>query len=181
VENVSIDVRYTVDDYVRGLTYIQNRSIFARYGFVLLPGIILLFFIFNLFINQRSLWQLSSYVILVTALPVVVIFVVLLLLRYFPNPLLKWNVKKQFKSSPLLNEVQHLKFDGNGISGKTNLSEGTTKWQAIIECSETNDDIFFFTSKKFAMFVPKSQLSSNQLAEIKVLATANLNDRVRFQ
>lgn len=181
-EEINLEIQYTVDDYVRGVSFVQNRQFINKYGFAIAP---LLLFLFGGFIFALKMQKESVVTSIISSLPffvaALIVFLVLLLLRKFPNPILKWNIKRQFRSSPLLNEPQRISFDEEGINGETYLSSGLTKWAAIIEATETKDDLFFFTSNKFAMFVPKRAfVNEEQINQVRQLAKESLGEKAKF-
>jgi hypothetical protein len=180
-EKNDLEIQYAVDDYVRGLSFIQNRRFTSKYAFIIIPTIFILSVIFVLLMSPDGLSEsaLTSAVILIVLL--LPIFGFLLFLKYFPNPILKWNIQRQFKSSPLMRETQHIYFNESGIGGQTNLSAGETSWEAFIEATETKEDFYFFTTKKMAQFIPKrvfkSESEQNRLRE---LAKSKLGDKAKF-
>lgn len=179
-ELIELEVKYSVDDFVRGFTFIQSRQLLSKYAFLIVPFILLVSILFVVLLNSKNSNQPLSKVILIVLVPTFSVFILFLLIKYLPNPFLKWNLRRQFKSSPILKEKQQISFDESGIKGRTDLSAGETKWKAIIEATETEDDFFFFTSNKFALFVPKRVFTLEQLIHIRDLAKRNLGDRAKF-
>lgn len=179
-DRLDLEIQYSIDDYVRSLTFIQSRQFIVKYGFIIVP-FAMMFLLLVLFLsNPDSFKQVSLYYSIITFAPVLMIVVLFLLLKYFPNPILRWNVRKQFESSPILREKQRISIDEVGIKGQTQLSAGETKWSAIIEATESKDDFFFFISNKFAMFVPKHKLTSEQKALIYDISKRNLGEKAKF-
>lgn len=72
-----------------------------------------------------------------------------------------------------MQELQHIVVDEVGIKGHTNLSEAVTKWEAILHSTETKEDFFFFTSNKYAIFIPKSPLTDEQEERIRGMMNAS--------
>ena len=82
------------------------------------------------------------------------------------------------KSSPALQQPQRITFDEDGIEGETILSSGQVKWEAIIEATESEQDFYFFTSKKFAYFVPKLAFENkDDLEALRELAIKRLGEK----
>ncbi len=181
IEIIDLEIQYTVDDYVRALSFIQKRQFVHKYAFiiVLVTGIFSIVFIALISPAGSSETILTSTIVfLVMLLPIIAILV---FLKYFPNPILKWNIRRQYKSSPLMREIQHISFNEDGIGGHTNLSAGKTNWIAFIEVTETKEDFYFFTTKKMAQFVPKRAFESEfQQNELRGLAKRKLGDRVKM-
>ena len=153
-----LEIKYTVDDYVRSLTFIQSRQFVHKYMFIIIPVIFIFSIIFVIFMSPDGLSETtltSTIILIVMLLP---FFGILLFLKYFPNPILKWNIKRQFKSSPLMQENQYISFDEGGIGGHTNLSAGKTNWNAFIEVTETEEDFYFLQQKRWHSLFPKEHL-----------------------
>ena len=178
---LDLEIEYSVDDYVRGLTFIQNRQFIIRYGFIVVPLLVMAIILVQFVLNPNGFRNVSLYYALMSLGPVLATFLIFLLLKYFPNPFIKRNVKKQFRTSPLLQEKQRISIDEIRIQGETNLSAAETKWPAIIEATESNDDFFFFTSNKHAMFIPKRNLSTEQKDRLKEIAKSKLADKAHFE
>jgi YcxB-like protein len=60
------------------------------------------------------------------------------------------------------------------------LGSGQTKWEAFIEATETKEDFFFFTSSKFAQFIPKYAFNETQLNQLRELVKSKLGDKAKF-
>jgi hypothetical protein len=179
-EKIELNVQYSVDDYVSGLMFIQNQQFWFRYGFLIHPAIILFLAGFFFILNSQNQTRFDFIDYLPFIISGILIFIFMLLLKKFPNPFLKWNIKRQFKSSPVLQEPQSISIDDGGITGKNNLSSGETKWMAIIKSMETEDNFFFFTSNKMAMFIPKRFLTDIQTNQLRDIAKRNLGDRAKL-
>ncbi len=178
-DQLDLEIQYTVDDYVRALTFIQNRQFIVRHGLLFVAGIVFLVTVVPILLNQDSIAQYSPYQLIIIALPWVLILGIAIFLKYFPNPFLVWNIRRQFNTSPLLQETQHFSISDHGITGYTNISSAETKWPAIVEGVETGDDLYFFLSNKYAMFIPKRDLTDVQVEHIKRLADSNLGDKAK--
>lgn len=90
----------------------------------------------------------------------------------------KRQFQNQIDSSPGLQETKTITLDSEGIKGRQGLGFGETSWDGVIEATETPDDFYFFTAKRFAMFVPKSAFSSSgQQEELRALLRLVLGDR----
>ena len=183
-EQIELEVKYTVDDYVRSLSFMQSRLPLNKYGFVIFPAIIFLSIIVYSLFSSKEGFELDSLTftnILAILIAVLFLFFLLLALRFFPNPMLKWSISRQFKSSPALQQTQHICFDEDGIKGQSSLGSGEAKWKAVIEAVESKEDFFFYTSKKFAQFVPKRCFSSEeQQNQLRDLVKRKLGDKAKF-
>jgi len=80
-EKLDLEIQYTVDDYVRGIMFIQNRQFIVKYGFIILPSILMIFILFTLLSNPDSINQISLKYALITFALILAICVFPLLLR----------------------------------------------------------------------------------------------------
>lgn len=180
-EEINLKIRYTVDDYARAISFVQSRQFIFRHALKIAPLISLGFFVAAFGLNPMNIGQMPLRYIVINFFPVFAIFLLLVLPKYISNPIAKWNMKKQFESSPLLKESQTILFDEEGINGETYLSSGLTKWEAIIEAMETDKDFFFFLSNKMATFVPKRAFQNEfQMQQLRELAARRLGDIAKF-
>jgi hypothetical protein len=148
---------------------------------IVAPLLVVGFATFFFLLNPLNVNQLPTRYIVITSFPILALSFLLISVKYFSNPFLKWNMKKQYESSPLLKEPQTISFDDEGINGETYLSSGLTKWAAIIEATETKDDFFFFISNKYAMFTPKRAFSDeDQIEQVRELAKEKLGDKAKM-
>ena len=180
-EKIKLEIQYTVEDYVRGLSFVQSRQFVMKHAYIILPCIPLAIFAFMFLMNPKLIYQMSFGLAIINFAPVLMICLLLLFLKHFPNPFLKWNLKRQIKSSPLLQAIQEVTFDAAGIEGQTNLSSAVTKWEAVTEATETDRDFFFFISNKKALFIPKRAFADDfQINLLRGLARMKLGEKARF-
>jgi len=173
-------VTYTPEDFVRSVRYIQSRQgllnrPFSIAVFVIIC-ILLFFYIFNPAQFAQSFSQPKNFLVFVFAFLIVGVWWFLKQNTFF----LKRKFEKQIKSSPALSEPQFILFDEEGIYGTSQFGSGQTKWQAMIEAAETEDDFFFFTSKNFAQFVPKRFFKEEQADQIRELVKRHIGEKARF-
>jgi hypothetical protein len=181
-EVVESKVIYTPEDFIRHTKYIQKRQFLFRYSALLTVAVFACILLFVYLINPSNFTAAFSKPrnILVLAVPMVFLAAWTLLKRNSPGFLLKRNLKKQFESSPALREMQFLSIDEEGLYGTNQFGSGQTKWEAMVEVTETEDDFFFFTSGKFAQFVPKRFFTPEQQNQIRDLAKRKLGERAKF-
>lgn len=180
-EKIELEIKYTADDYVRAMHFMQNRLPFNKYGFLFFPLVIVLFVaLYSFFASSES--KESPLPAIVIGLVIgSLISALFLLFKNIPNPLFKWNVSRQFKSAPAFQETQRVIFDEDGIKGQNNLGGGETKWGAVIEAIESKDDFLFYTAKKFAMFFPKRCFANvEQQNQLRELIKRKLGDKAKF-
>lgn len=156
-EKIEAEIIYTIDDYARALKYIQNRQFLVKYLLPFMFSIFAVVLFFNYLSNPAKFT--ATFLQPASILIVIIAFTIISLWHFYrknkPGFLLKRQIAGQFKSSPALREPKIISLDDTGIFGGSNLGESQTKWEAFIEATETKNDFFFFTSNKFAQFIPK--------------------------
>ncbi|GEM_PF-1522717 len=183
-EKIELEVKYTVDDYVRSSSFVQKHTFFSRYGFIIFPAIAFFSLVlYSFFVTKSS--ARGNQPFLQTALVIFIIcfliFCVLLAIRFLPNPFVRWNLSRQINSAPTAQQTQQVLFDDDGINIQNLLGSGEAKWGAIIEVVESKEDFYFYTAKKFAMFVPKRCFSSEeQQNQLRELVKRKLGDKAKL-
>jgi hypothetical protein len=176
-------VTYSIDDYVRASRFIQQRTFLFRYRFLLPLVVAAVISIWIYFLDPYQFVEAFSEpknLVVIFVAPLVAVAVLFILSRRKTSFLLRRQVSNQIESSPAMRQPQTIRFDEEGIEGQTLLSSGTVKWEAVIEATESQDDLFFFTSKKFAMFVPKDAFEGPQdIDAVRQLATAKLGEKAQ--
>jgi hypothetical protein len=180
-EQVIVNFTYSVDDYVRALLFIRRRNPILRYIYLLplILIVVLLLWLYLLNPNQvSSTFSSPGKIIPILIGPGITIPILYLLSRRKTNFLMKWQIRKQMESSPAMRQPQRLMFDNDGLDGQTILSSGHVRWDAIIEATESEDDFYFFTSKKIAMFVPKRSFETiEEQNAVRRIAALNLLEK----
>jgi hypothetical protein len=180
-EEIKLEIQYTVDDYVRGSSFVLNRQFIFKYGSLIVLCIPVVIYIFSYLNNPEGFSRLTLKTALISFAPVLALCFLFLFLKFFSNPFLKWNLKRQFNSSPLLRATQEITFDEVGVKGETNLSSAVTKWDAVVEAAETDEDFFFFVSNKKALFIPKRGFESTlEQDRLRALAKRKLAEKAKL-
>jgi hypothetical protein len=182
IEKIDVQVLYSADDYARGFKYIQRRNLLVKYAFLLPLAVITLSLIWLYFLDPVQFISTFSQVnnlIVLLFVPLIVVPLFYFVSRRKSSFLARRQFAKQIASSPAMQAPQSITFDHNGIEGQTTLSSGMTKWEAIIEATETEDDFYFFTGKKFAMFIPKRVLADKEQDDLHQLLFESLGQRVK--
>jgi hypothetical protein len=179
-EKVEVNVQYSVDDYVRGCVFIRNRgSLFYKYEFWVINFMSFVgFAVFYLvFTKTENEWNASDFTnllfVLMIALPVC----------YLLNNLYLFtekSLRKQYESSPLLREESKIFFSADGIETESASLTNKLSWSAITETDETDEDFFFFTSPKMALFIPKRTFTFEQQDKIRNLTKIKLGENARI-
>jgi hypothetical protein len=81
----------------------------------------------------------------------------------FP-PFFYWQCKRRImrlpaKGGTMLGE-HSLRFDSEGVSGKTAVSEGTIRWTGVLDIVETKKYFFMFVDTAVAFIIPKRAFAS---------------------
>jgi len=181
-ESVEARFTYTSDDFVRHAEFMRSRNFIAKYAvfiaFSILGCILLFFYLLNPAKFTTAFNKPQN--ILVFVIPILLLTAWWFLRNKLPRFFLKRSIEKQINSTPALQVPQFVSFDEEGLYATNQFGSGQTKWEAIIETVETEEDFFFFTTNKFAQFVPKRFFSAEQLKQIKKLAKTNLGERAKF-
>jgi hypothetical protein len=181
-ETVEGQVTYTADDFVRHTTYMQNRNFIVRnavfFALTVFGCILLFFYLLNP--AKFTITFTKPQNILVLVIPTLLLIAWWFLKKKSPRFLLRRGFEKQINSSPALRDSQFIIFDDEGLYATSRLGSGQTKWDAMVEVTETEEDFLFFTTNKFAQFVPKRFFTDEQLDQIKNIAKRNLGERAKF-
>ena len=182
-ESVEVNVTYTSEEYARSLQYIVNRQLLMKLTF-LWPAAFMILTLAALFLLDKQTFvyllfasQFSLAIIIGLALTVIISTVSIVYRKDSPNFFLRRNVKTQFESSPAMRDPKSIIFNDEGLSGSSDLGEGSTKWEAFIEAAETKEFIFLFTSNKSAQFVPKRAFTGEQLVQVRNLIKTHMGDK----
>jgi len=179
-EKVEVNIRYSVDDYVRGCSFTQNRSsLFYKYeffviGFMSFVGFVIFHLIFTKTENE---WNTSDFTKLIIGLMIAIPVGYLFKDFHF---LTEYSLKKQYESSPLLREESRISFSTNGIETESASLTNKISWSAITEFEDTEEDFFFFFSPKAALFIPKRVFTVEQQNEIRNLVKIHLGDKAKL-
>lgn len=180
-ERIELEIKYTVEDYVRSMDFMQRRFFIFKYlPYLMIIGAIVFTVVY---LSYAPTLESGLNILLtpVNATPILIMLVIGLWFMFLPNPLLRWNISRQMKSSPALQQTNTFSLDEKGIKWSGHLGSGEIKWGAIVESVETKSDFFFFTSDKFAHFVPKRAfVSEEQQNQLRTLAKNNLGDKAKF-
>ena len=183
MEPLKIRVDYSRDDFLRGLTFMNNRSWMHRHSALIAAAsvfVLLLLFIISL----RDASDIASPILLIAAaaVPALAVGCMIYFLSRVLNPwFLRRSIEKQISTSPILQEVNEIEFNETGLAGSTFLGSTSTKWAAFIEAAETETDFYFFTSTKFSYFVPKAAFSDvSDIERLRTLVKDKLGDRAKL-
>ena len=178
-EKIEVDVRYSDDEYIRGMIFSQRKSSYFRFNYLIFGASILVgfFAVYYLFYQNESNRDfgllLKTLFVLMFVIPFVYLF------KNF-NPTYDFFYRKQFDSSALLQESYKISFDDEGINSESKSFANKLFWNAIIEVVQTDEDFHFFVSHDTSLFIPKRVFTDEQQNEIKNLARIKLSDKAKF-
>jgi hypothetical protein len=91
------------------------------------------------------------------------------------------NLSKQLKSSPSAQGNHVWSFSDDGIKVMGPLSTGEIKWEGIVKARESKTDFFFYTTKRFALFLPKRVLAGDpKTVDLRQMIAKQLGDKARL-
>lgn len=184
-EKIIVSVQYTAEDYARGLKYVQQRNPLVKYIFLLPLAVIFgtLLFLFirdpgkTVYAFSRPEGFMPIILALIFSIPA---FVYLRRKKY--SFLVKRQFERQIRSSPALRAEKTIIFDEDGIIGHFDVGSGELDWEAFIEATETEDDIYFFTAKKAAQLFPKRAFENEeQQNRLRELVKRKLGEKAKFE
>jgi hypothetical protein len=181
-EKIEIIADYTPEDYADALIAIHQRQKLVRvFGFICL-FIVLATIAFLYSLSERNfihfIFDFENLTLILMC--VGVLFWLIIYKGRSPKLFIAWNVKRQFKTSPTLRETKRITVEEEGLAGNTDLSSGIVKWAAFIDAVETKKSFLFFTSKKFAQFIPKRVITLEQENEIRALVKRKMGDKAKI-
>ena len=168
-EKIEIDVQYSENDFIRGIniTRIGNQSKTLN-SIIYFVSTLLGYVLFYMFLIRASgPWSWNDAITLgVGAIVAITVAYALKDINLFGDR----SLSREYKSSPLLKETYKIVFSELGIVSTSKSFESEIKWNAIIQTRETEDDFFFFTSPRVAMFVPSRVFTAQQQRDLQNLA-----------
>ncbi len=93
-EKLDLEIKYTVDDYVRGISFVQSRQFVFKYGLWIMPMIPLTVLGLTFLLNPNSILQSSSEYLFITFVTTVTICLLLLFVKNFDNPFLNLIIRE---------------------------------------------------------------------------------------
>ena len=178
-EKIVVEIQYSIDDYVRGLEFIKNKSFSYRNNYLFIGASGFITFIIFYFLTNKNGNGLNLTDALMLILGLMLIIPIIYVVKDF-KPFADQSFAQEYKASPLLQEAQTISFSEDGIESKSKSSAGKINWNAVIKTAEIDEDFFFFTSPKIAFYIPKRVFSIEQQNEIKNLAKIKLTGKANF-
>lgn len=184
-KEIKIEIQYTIEDYVRALSFIQKqirqRSFYYKYESFISVIIVFSTFVIGIYLLANDKKTINYFSVFIIAFGSALLFGFLIYLVKKIQPFfLKRSISKQFKSSIILNKSQIMSLNEEGVEGQNSLGSNKIKWEAFLEATETKDDFFFFTTNKFAQFIPKRFFTEEQIKQVREIVKEKLGDKAKF-
>jgi len=171
-DTVVVTGRYSVKDYARANVFLQQRIFLYKYSWLVAGQLVLFALVAFFFIAPyafASAFFNTFGVIFIVLIPIVSV------IQYYrgrykiPASTIR-KMEKQIAETPVMQQSHTIAFSRDGISSTTPISSGNIEWPAIVEIADTEEDIYFFTGKRTAMFLPKWMLADDDgYARLKAL------------
>ena len=182
-EKIFLRIKFTVDDYVRVLIFMRNQLFINKYLFFIFPPVVFLTLVIILYLSASDKSTVNWLEMFFAGfVPAIFVTMIVYLLNKFSSPLtLKRAIKKQYESSPAMQEERSVVISNEGIESSGKLASGTIKWEAIIKGVESETDFIFYTTSKFSNFIPKNAfVSEDDVNFLRCLSRAKLGDKAKF-
>ncbi len=169
-QQITISVKYTIDDPIRVARFIQNRSFFYRHDALLTATFVFLAFIVLIVLMANDLNTFNVIGAMVfSVVPAIIVGLVVYLMH---GPIGAWRAKrrvtKYFEASPLMNDERLIEFSSTGISSTGELSSSLLKWEAITKVLGSSTDlIFYIANEKFGWYMKSAFTSGNDLKTLE--------------
>jgi hypothetical protein len=176
---IEIAVKYSADEYVRGMIFSQRKSSSHKISYLILGVSVLIGFIgVYYFINKGEInWNSDLFLKLLFAL--IIVIPITYSFKDF-SLVTEMIFKKQYASTALLQETYQISFDAEGIHSESNSFANKLRWEAIIESVQTNEDLHFFIAYNASLFIPTRVFTDEQKNELKNLVEIKLGDKAKL-
>jgi hypothetical protein len=166
---IAVEVSYTDSDYVRVIRLMVERQTKIFMIMLVLGAIIMTLLLYRSNPEGFHWWALPAIAGLV------------FFLFYFARFMQRFNIGRQLKGVPGIKEPYVFTFNEEGIAIAGRLSSTNIKWEAIVKACESSTDFLFYTTKRFAQFLPKRAFGHNEeMNELRVLLSQRLGDKARL-
>ena len=174
--NIAINVKYTENDFVRGMKFATERSKPNWFNAILFAVSIMvgIGILYGSILRPEGAWKITdTFLLSMALLASVPLSIALKNVRFVSVT----SFSRMYKNSPLLQENYHIVFSDDGIVSTSDSLDNTIRWPAILEFKESEDDVFFFLSPYQPYFIPKRNFSPDQLIIVRRLALDSLGDK----
>jgi len=166
---VTVEITYDDPDYLRAVKLLSRRQSRVFNGLIALSVMVVGVMLYRANYNEMGWWVKPFF-------GVWIIFVMILFRMVQLRTLGRIRKKTPAAQGP---HIWRLSDEGIRLTGP--LSDSELKWEAIIRAKETKRDFFFFTSKSFALFLPKRVIASeSQMIDLRHLIGEKLGGKAEL-
>lgn len=178
-DTIEIQVRYSENDFVRGMKFSNARNKSGKAGLVLFTVSALAAYVAVYFFTRGDEGFLTSSDAVTFSVGALIAASLAYVLKDF---VLSNDVafSRMYNASPLFRELYTIRFAGTGIDSASESLSSEVKWEAIVDTAETDDDFYFFLGPHHPLFIPKRVFSAQQQLDLRLLAEDRLGPRYNF-
>jgi hypothetical protein len=154
MNEIIIDTTCSEEDYIAFNFYTLNKYYKSKLLIVMMLILGVLMVITGLFIEELFILIALGVGLLVFSLVYI--------------PILKRNIKKMYKASPLMKQQSTLTVDNEKLIEVSEVSQSTLTWDKILQIGESDKYIYIFISKIQAYIIKKSKLREEELSNLKL-------------
>ena len=184
MNEIRIETKYTVEDFVRTETFLKNLQISSSPIIKFGSRFLFAFAVVNLLFAYIMITDRKFGIAFFAVFSSVIIF--FLIYKVIPSysvsaevNLLKARLKGIEQDSILFSERQ-IVFGEEGVSETYKFGKYLTNWEAISKVIESDEDFFFYLHNSIR-FQPKRDIPESQIDFLRILIKANLKESAAFQ
>ena len=153
-------------DFFESFIAMRNRKNWMKWGFRFIVAALVLL------VTARLLWGMRQPGTIVSDLLVPLVLLMVWAFMMWGSP---WSLARmQFLKQPSAQGRRIALLDSSGVQWHWDGGSTTTEWRTYTHWTETKNDILLFTSPVQCGIVPKRDLQTEQLAELRTLLTNNI-------
>ncbi len=184
MNEIQIETKYTVEDYVRTETFLKNLQISSsriiKFGSRFLFVFALINLVFACIVMTEGKFGIAFFAVLSTITCFFLIYRVIPVYSVSAEMnLLKARLKSIEPDSILYSERQ-ITFGEEGVNETHKFGDYLSNWNAISKVVETDEDFYFYLHNT-VRFQPKRDISEEQIDLLRILIKSNLQEEAEFQ
>jgi YcxB-like protein len=184
MNEIKIETKYTVEDYVRTETFLKNLQInssrIIKFGSRFLFVFALINLVFACIVMTEGKFGIAFFAVLSTITCFFLIYRVIPVYSVSAEMnLLKTRLKSIEPDSILYSERQ-ITFGEEGVNETHKFGNYLTNWEAISKVIESDEDFFFYLHNSIR-FQPKRDISEEQIDLLRIIIKANLREQAAFE
>jgi hypothetical protein len=167
IKIVQITYKLKQRDFFESFIAMRNRKTWMKWGFRFIVVALAFLVTWRLVWGMRHSGDQTTSDLLI---PLVLLAVWVFMMWGSP-----WSLaRSHFSKQPSAQEQRKAILDSSGIQWRWDGGSTTTEWRTYIHWTETKNDILLFTSPIQCGIIPKRDLQTEQLAELRTLLTNNI-------